>query len=155
MLMLNSVLALGWAAVTGSLTLPNLVAGFAIGFATLWLTRPLYGDTRYFVRIRRVCGLAVFFVDDLMRSSLRVLHDVFTPRLRARPGIVAVPLDAETDTAILLVANLITLTPGTLSMDVSDDRKTLYVHAMYIDDIDRVRAALKRGTEAKVLEALR
>jgi len=72
-----------------------------------------------------------------------------------RPGIVAVPLDAETDAEITLLANLLTLTPGTLSLDVSADRRFLYVHMMYIEDADVARRQIKDGYERRVLEVLR
>jgi multicomponent Na+:H+ antiporter subunit E len=74
-----------------------------------------------------------------------------------RPGIIAIPLDARTDLEITLLANLITLTPGTLSLDVSADRRVLYIHVMYIDndDIEAVRRNIKDGFERRVLEGLR
>lgn len=61
-----------------------------------------------------------YFLWQLLLSNLRVAYDVITPRLYMRPGILAVPLDAEIDLEITLLANLITLTPGTLSLDVSE-----------------------------------
>jgi multicomponent Na+:H+ antiporter subunit E len=72
-----------------------------------------------------------------------------------KPGIIAVPLDAETDFEITLLANLITMTPGTLSLDLSDDRKTLYVHAMYITDPEKIRHSIKHDLERRVLAVLR
>lgn len=73
------------------------------------------------------------------------------------PGVIAIPLDARTDAEITLLANLITLTPGSVSLDVSDDRRVLYVHAMYIDggDVEAYRRAVKEGLERRVLELLR
>ena len=102
----------------------------------------------------RVLRLAVLFVYELFVSSLRVVWDVVTPTHLSRPGIVAMPLDAKGDGEILLVANLISLTPGSLSLDVSSDRKTLFVHAMFVDDPDALRRELKRGLERRVMEAL-
>jgi multicomponent Na+:H+ antiporter subunit E len=74
-----------------------------------------------------------------------------------RPGVVAIPLDVQTDAEITLLANLITLTPGTLSLDVSTDRRVLYIHVMYIDndDVEAVRRKIKEGFERRVLEVLR
>ena len=69
--------------------------------------------------------------------------------------MVAIPLDAETDAEITLLANLITLTPGTLSLDVSDDRRVLYIHAMYVDDVEELRRSIKDGFEKRVMELLR
>jgi multicomponent Na+:H+ antiporter subunit E len=73
------------------------------------------------------------------------------------PGVVAIPLDARTDAEITLLANLITLTPGSVSLDLSEDKRWLYVHAMYIDggDIDAYRRSVKEGLERRVLELLR
>ena len=64
------------------------------------------------------------------------------------------PLDVKSDAGILLVANLIALTPGTLSLDLSRDRRTLYVHAMFIDDPDALRRELKQGMERRVIEVV-
>ena len=80
--------------------------------------------------------------------------DVLTPRHRARPAIIEMPLDVKSDAGILLVTNLISLTPGTLSLDVTDDGRTLYVHAMFADDLDALRAQMKNGMERWVIEAL-
>lgn len=73
------------------------------------------------------------------------------------PGVVAIPLDARTDAEITLLANLITLTPGSVSLDLSDDRRFLYVHAMYIDggDVEAYRQTVKERLERRVLELLR
>lgn len=73
------------------------------------------------------------------------------------PGVIAIPLDARTDAEISLLANLITLTPGSVTLDLSEDRRVLYVHAMYIDggDIEAYRRAVKDGLERRVLEILR
>ena len=72
-----------------------------------------------------------------------------------KPGIVKIPLDARSDLEITLLANLISLTPGTLSLDVSDDRKVLYVHAMYVNDREDFVASIKNGFERRILEITR
>ena len=151
--LLNGLLAAGWAALWGSFTLATLASGFAIGYGALWAVRPLFGETAYFGRVWRVARLILFFFQELIVSSLQVVWDVITPTHLSRPGIIAVPLDVESDEQILLVANLVSLTPGSLSIDLSDDRKTLYVHAMFIDDPQKVRDAIKDGMERKVMEA--
>ena len=74
---------------------------------------------------------------------------------RSRPGIIAVPIEARTDLEITTLANLVSLTPGTLSLDVSGDRRTLYVHAMFVDDPESIHRDIKNGMERRVLEALR
>lgn len=153
--LLNIFLALGFSAVLGRISLSGFIAGFAVGYCALWLSKPLYGETRYFERLPRVLKLITFFGKELLISNLRVLWDVITPQHISRPGIIAIPLDAQTDLEIMLVANLISLTPGTLSLDVSDDRRLLYVHVMFLDDLDQTRRQIKEGLERRVLEVMR
>ena len=71
-----------------------------------------------------------------------------------RSGIIGVPLDAPTDLEITTLANLISLTPGTLSLDVSTDRKTLYVHAIEMEDAEQLKKSLKRTFEQRIMRAL-
>ena len=152
---LNLVLALGWAALIGQFTLASLLIGFGIGYLALWVARPLFGETAYFERVWRVLRLAVLFVYELFVSSLRVVWVVVTPSHLSRPGIIAMPLEAKGDGEIVLTASLISLTPGSLSLDVSPNRQILYVHAMFVDDPESVRRQLKQGLERRVIEALR
>jgi multicomponent Na+:H+ antiporter subunit E len=154
--LLNILLALLWGAVSGTFDAATLVAGFVLGYVVLLLARPAFGPSRYYAGVWRGIAFAIYYVWELILSSVRVAYDVLTPRLRAEPGIVAVPLDARTDTEITVLANLISLTPGTLSLDVSEDRRTLYVHAMYLDDgPDALRADLKHRMERRVLALFR
>ena len=153
--LLNIFLSLGFSAVLGQFNLSGFLAGFIVGYIALWLTKPLYGPTRYFERLPKVIGLIIFFAKELLVSNLRVLWDVITPTHISRPGIIGIPLDARTDTEIMLVANLISLTPGTLSLDLSEDRRVLYIHVMFLDDIEETRQQIKQGLERRVLEVMR
>ena len=153
--LLNIFLALGFSAVLGQLNLSGFIAGFVISYLALWLSKPLYGNTRYFERLPKVLVLIAFFLKELLVSNVKVLWDVITPQHISRPGIIAIPLDARTDAEIMLVANLISLTPGTLSLDLSEDRRLLFVHVMFLDDIDEIRRQIKQGLEKRVLEVMR
>ncbi len=149
----NVVLAFAWAAMTGDFSLVSLMTGAVLGFFALWLSAPLTGiDRLYFVRAYRIVRLALYFLYELTLSSLRVAWDVIRPFPKNRPAIVEMPLDVKSDLEILLVTNLISLTPGTLSVDVTPDRGTLLVHAMFADDHEAVVADLKAGLEHLVAE---
>jgi len=150
---LNILLAVVWAALTASFTASSLLIGYILGYWALWLSKPLFKESNhYFGRTWRVLRLIGFFLYDLVVSSFRVAWDIVTPTHRSNPGIVEVPLDVKSDLELLLVTNLISLTPGTLSLDVSEDRKTLIVHAMFVDDPDALIAELKNGMERMVRE---
>jgi multicomponent Na+:H+ antiporter subunit E len=152
---INGFIALGFIGVQGRFTLSGLLVGFGLGYLALWLTRPLYGETRYFQRVPKTARLLAYFLVELVRSNLRVLWDVVTPGHISRPGIVGIPLSAQSDLEILLVANLISLTPGTLSIDLAEDRRTLYVHVMFLDDPEEFRKGIQNGLERLVLEVTR
>ena len=107
-----------------------------------------------FVRIWKLCALGVYLVVELIVSSIKVAWDVITPRHRAKPGILAVPLDVRSDAAVTVLANLVSLTPGSLSLDVSEDRSKLFVHVMFIENLESVRAEIKEKIERRVKEAL-
>lgn len=150
---LNLILAVVWAALWADFSVLQLVVGFHVGFAALWLAQPLFGEASpYFRRAWRTLRLALYFLYELVASSIRVAWDVLTPREQANPRILEMPLDVRSDMEILLVTNLISLTPGTLSLDVTPDRKTLIVHAMFADDPDALIADLKNGMERLVRE---
>lgn len=74
-----------------------------------------------------------FYVMDILKSNIRVAHDVLTPTHLMEPGIVRMDISGMTERQILMTANLITMTPGTLGLTVSDDHQWLYIHVMYVD----------------------
>jgi multicomponent Na+:H+ antiporter subunit E len=151
----NLVLALAWVAMTGGFTPLNLALGFGLGYLVLYFYQRVLGPANYFRKVPQTLGFAAYFLRELVLANLRVAYDVVTPGFGMRPGVIAVPLDAETDLEITLLANLITVTPGSVSLDVSDDRKVLYVHAMYVDDPEAYVRGIKDGFERRVLELLR
>lgn len=151
-LVLNLLLAMVWAGLTGKITASSLLIGFAFGYLLLWWMRGLLGYPTYFKKVPQVVSFVLFFFGELVHSNLRVARDVVSLKRNSRPGIVAVPLDLKTDLEITLLAGLIALTPGTIALDVSSDRKVLYVHAMFITNPDLLRKSIKEGFERRVME---
>jgi multicomponent Na+:H+ antiporter subunit E len=151
----NLILAFVWVAMTANLTPGNLFAGFLLGYVVLLFSHRVVARSSYYRKFFDLVRFLLFFVWEMILANLRVAHDVVTPTLYTRPGIVAIPLEARTDDEITLLANVISLTPGTLSLDVSDDRKVLYIHAMFIDDEQKLRDEIKNGFERRLLDVLR
>lgn len=154
MLQLNLLLTIAWMALIGEFTLESFVEGFIVTFFVVGLTNYYAREQRrgYFAQFWTTTRVIVSFLGEVVVASFRVATIVLSPRLNIRPAVVAVPLDIESDEQITIFANMITLTPGTLSLDVSEDRKTLYVHTIDMDDVDEFRAELKNGFEAQVKE---
>jgi len=151
----NLLLALGWVAMSGHFDVVNLLVGFVLGYLVLYLLQRVIGRSRYFTRSAGLVRFVGFYLLEMVRANLRVAYDVITLTSHAKPGIVAVPLDARTDVEITLLSNLITMTTGSLAVDVADDRSVIYVHSMFLDDPDEVRRAIKEDLERRVLELLR
>ncbi|WFU09883.1 Na+/H+ antiporter subunit E [Rhizobium sp. CB3090] len=154
MFVFNLLLAIVWVAVTGSASFLNLVFGFALSALALATVRGSYGAL-YLGRIGRILMLLLLFLRELAKSAWAVAVTVMSPKMDVKPGIFAFPLTVDRDFEITLLANLITLTPGTLSVDVSDDRKTLYVHALDCSDPEAVKRSITEGFERRIMEAFR
>lgn len=103
-------------------------------------------------RIIHAVGFLIFYLKELLVSNLQVAWDIITPRHHMEAGFVAVPLDLSSDWQILLLANLISMTPGTLSLEVSPDRRQLFIHVMYLDDAETFRRRIKHEFERRVRE---
>ncbi|HEY9464564.1 MAG TPA: Na+/H+ antiporter subunit E [Vicinamibacterales bacterium] len=156
MLLGNLLLALAWAALQGEFSLQTLVTGLVLGYLILLaLVRGgVLNPSPYIGRVHRIVGLAAYFFWELVKANFRLALDVATPRFSMKPGIIALPLDATEDSQILLLSMLINTTPGSVALDVSPDRKTLYVHVMYMDTPEAARDDIKQGFERRVLGVL-
>lgn len=154
-LLMNILLMLVWVALTGSFAAINFLFGFILAFFIMWLVARRTGQQQYFTRFIKIIGFLVFFFKELIKANVQVAYDVVTPRFYMTPAIVKVPLDVKTDLEITLLANLITLTPGTLALDISDDRKVMYVHGMFVKDRESFIHSIKSGFERRLLEIMR
>jgi multicomponent Na+:H+ antiporter subunit E len=151
-LLANLLLALAWTALQGSLTLGNLVVGYVLGYGVLQLlTRGGVLPRRYLGKVGTVIEFFAYLVYELTVANVRLTIDVLRPRVRIRPGVVRVPLDAKSDGEILMLAALINYTPGSTAIDLSHDRKTMYVHVMNIRTPDQARAEIKGGFERRIV----
>lgn len=154
-LLLNIFLALTWSGLTGGFEPANMLVGLLLGYVVLFVSRRALGPTDYFVKVPQAFSFALYFLRELVLANLRVAYDVLTPQPRMQPRIIALPLRARTPAEITALAYLISLTPGTLSLDVSADRKVLFIHAMYARDADAVRRELTNGIERRLLQVMR
>ena len=150
-----ALFALVWLAVSGSFTIPNLLLGLVAGALSLALIRGHIQPDGRRLRPLKMLSLLMLFLKELALSAWKVAVLVASPKMRLKPGIFAFPLTVDRDFEITLLANLITLTPGTLSVDVSADRKVLYVHALDCSDPVGARRDIANGFERKIMEAFR
>ncbi len=150
MLLGSILLALAWAALQGEISLVNLVVGYGVAYAVLaLLARGGVMPSTLASRTRHALGLAAFFAWELLIANFRVAADVLRGN-RIEPAVVAIPLDITTDGEILLLSMLINITPGSVTIDLSDDRGTLYVHVMHMKTADQTRWEIKQGFERRI-----
>jgi len=152
---LNILLALCWVALTGNFGGLNFIFGFALGyFALALLQNQLPSLNGYAQRLPLLMRFAGYFIRELVKANYKVGFDILTPPWHMQPGVIAFPLKATTDFEITMVANFISLTPGTLTLDISDDRRVLFIHAMFLQDEKTLLAELHE-IEQRLLEILR
>lgn len=119
----------------------------------LWLTTPLYHKS-YFRKLPKAISFVVYFLKELVVANIKISYDILTPHYHLQPTVMALPLSVKTDLEITILAGIITLTPGTLSIDVSSDKKILYVHSLYLkhNDVEQLKQSLKQGFERRIME---
>lgn len=154
--LLNILLTFVWVALTGQLNYTNFVFGFIVGFFLLWfLNRKRTSNQDYFMRVPKILAFIMYFLYDMLKANIEVAMDVVTPNYNMKPGIIKFEMDAKTDFEITMLANMVAMTPGTLVIDISKDKKYMYIHVMYLKDIVRFKRNLKQRTEKKLLEIIR
>jgi|SRR5690554_416230 multicomponent Na+:H+ antiporter subunit E len=155
MFLSNVLLMLMWVILTGDSTFSNFAFGFIFSFLILRLISVDKKNGDYFKLVPKLIAFILFFIYELVVANVQAGYFIITPKSKLRPGIVGVPLDAKTDVEITFLTNLVSLTPGTLSVDVSSDRKVLYVHSIHIADREKFINNIKNGFEKRLLGILR
>ena len=147
------VLVIIWTLLWGKASAANVASG-ALVAGLLLLVFPLDHDivaVRHRLRPVAAARLGVFFLTDLLRSTLATAVDVVRLRTRVRTGIVACPLRVDNDGLVTFLANLIAVSPGTMPIDVAYRPHVIYVHSLRGVDPDEVRAFVARLEELSVM----
>lgn len=126
---------------------------FLLLIILLWISSQFYNRS-YYRKLPKLFYFFLFFLKELFIANLKIAYDIITPHYRMQPTLLALPLNAKTDLEISLLANIISLTPGTLSIDISEDRSVLYVHTLYVKhgDVEQLKRSIKDGFERRILE---
>ena len=154
-LLLNFFIALVWMFMSTSFTASTFVIGLLIGLLLIIITRRFFTERLYIWRLWAAFKLALLFFKELTLSNISVLKVILRPKMNIQPMIFAMPTDLEHDWEITLLSSLITLTPGTIVLYVSDDQRTLYIHAIDVDDVDDAIDSIKNSFEKAIKEVSR
>lgn len=142
--MIHLLLLIGiWMLITGEFTTANLVLGVVLAVTVRWLGSRKALRRQYskwnLRRIFNTIELILFFLWEVVQSGINVAIDVLRPQMRLRPGIIAVPMKGQSPVSVTISSNLITMTPGSLSLWFDEKKQVLYVHAIQVEDPDKFR----------------
>lgn len=150
----TTLLALMWVMLQADFSLGQLTLGYLVAAGVVWACGNFAVEQVTVRRPALAARLAWDFLREIVIANLQVAWIILRPRMPIRPAFIVVPLDLRDDLQITALANMITLTPGTLTVDVAPDRSALYVHCLAADDVEAVRDQIKRQFEAPLAEAV-
>lgn len=151
----NVFLAVMWMFLQNSYDSSTFLSGYILGLLILFGMRKYFQTRFYLGRVWAVIRLILIFFRELILANFSVLKLVLKPKLDIQPGIFALPTSLKRDWEVVVLSNLITLTPGTFVVAVSDDQKTLYVHAIDLRDIEAEIEGIKNSFERAIMEVSR
>jgi len=107
---------------------------------------------KIFVRLFYALGFFFFYLGKLVQSNMVIAYDILSPNLSSNPGFVQVPVTLQSDAGMLLFSNLVSMTPGTLTTDISSDKQFFEIHVLYmkesekeiIDEMMRMQQKIKK-----------
>ncbi|WP_299690097.1 Na+/H+ antiporter subunit E [uncultured Tateyamaria sp.] len=151
--LLTLTLAIVWILLQNEITAGMAVFGLILGIIIPWGTSVWWPDTPKGFRMGKMALYSLVVVRDIIVANIEVAWIVLTvPNAKLKPGWIVVPLELKQPEAISLLAGTITLTPGTVSADLSDKGHCLLVHVLHTDDADAVRDEIKNRYERRLLE---
>jgi multicomponent Na+:H+ antiporter subunit E len=151
-IILNMILALTWMFLSTSATGSSFVIGYLLGAIILYLFRRFFDTPFYLRKVVSVVKLILIFSRELIIANLDVFKTILRPKLELTPGIFTYETSLKKDWEITLLSIMITLTPGTLVMDISPDNKTLYIHALNIREINEMIDGIRNSFEQVIKE---
>jgi multicomponent K+:H+ antiporter subunit E len=141
-----------WPVLNSSWSPGQLLLGFGIAMVTPWLTESLRPDKPRLKNISTLVRLVLTVLWDVVTSNIEVAQRILGPESKIKPAFVWVPLSIRDPHGVVALACIITMTPGTLSSDLSDDRRHLLVHAFNVDDEAALIASIKTRYEQPLME---
>lgn len=86
----------------------------------------------------QIIAFILYYLSKLVQSNIYIAYDILTPEMKTKPGLIWIPIKTKSNLGILLFSNLLSMTPGSLSIDISDDKKELLVHFLYNNDKNKI-----------------
>jgi multicomponent Na+:H+ antiporter subunit E len=153
---INVLIAFVWLFLDTSYTVTDFAIGFMLGAIITGFYARLSGSRDFYLnRFLKFLKFLIVCLYELYVACFQVLHLVLSPKLNLKPGIIRMKVNLPTDFQLVFLASLINLTPGTLTLEVSSDKKTLYVHALNINDAEKIIGGIRGSFEDGIREVWR
>ena len=149
---LNTVIAIMWAVLWNSYTGVDFLLGYIVGIFILFVLRRFLHFDFYMRRVFAAFKLIALFIKELIMSNIDVVKVLLSPKFDIEPGIIEVPTQLKSDWELTLLASLISLTPGTLSMDFSEDKKSIFVHSIHVPNKEQMIREIHDTFEKAIME---
>lgn len=147
------LLAVVWTLLQNNVSAGMVVFGIILGIIIPWLTSVWWPDTPQGFRMGKMISYTVMVLWDIMVANVQVAWIVLTvPNAKLKPAWIVIPLELRHPEAITVLAGTITLTPGTVSADLSDEGHSLLVHVLHTDDPDAVRDEINTRYQRRLKE---
>lgn len=154
-ILLNLLIAITWMLLNENWDVVSFAVGYVIGFVIILSMRRFFPEPFYGKKTISIIKLVLLFIFELIKSSFSVLKEIIRPTLKIKPGIFRSETVLESDVEISLLATLITLTPGSVVMEIDPKQKVMYIHAMDADDFRNNITKTKRKFEKAIIEVMR
>lgn len=153
--LLNIFISFLWMFLQDEFSIMTFTGGYLVGVVVLFGLRRFFPKSFYLFKVLAVVKLFLLFIRELISSSILVVRQVLRPRINVTPGIITVETVLEGDREITLLALLLTLTPGSVVVEVSPNGKVFYVHAMDIPVSSDSVMKSKEKFEKAIMEVTR
>ncbi|MNF24598.1 Na(+)/H(+) antiporter subunit E [compost metagenome] len=150
--LLSLTLLLVWLLLVNDMSLGHWLLGALLGWLIPLLTQVFWINPPRIRKPLKLCLFLLRILGDIVIANLQVAKLILGPSARLRPAFVEIPMLLEDELALTMLASIISLTPGTVSADLSDDRKILLVHSLDVDDEAALVEQIKHRYEAPLLE---
>lgn len=151
-ILVNLLLAVLWFFLTGSYTLNNFILGYIFGLLLIILLRNVFPGRMYIITLYKILKLIVVFFIELIKANLDVIKIITKRKISNEPAFFTYNTDLKTDWQLVLLSTLITLTPGTIVLGISDDRKKIFIHCINFSTTEEETEGIKSSLEKVVRE---
>ncbi|MBR2564816.1 MAG: Na+/H+ antiporter subunit E [Paenibacillus sp.] len=154
-IVLNLIIAFVWMFLNTTWNGISFLTGYILGLLLIGAMRRFFPQRLYIVRVWAIIKLILLFLKELVRASIEMIREIIRPELHIRPGIFSYRTQLSSDWEVTLLCMLISLTPGSLPLEISGNKRKLFIHALDIKDEEKLRNDIRNTFEKAIMEVTR